>query len=88
VTDRKTPAPGVIREAARNPGGKVYEVAPGFGMGGSMPPETIKGWWTVGPDGQIVGDFTPNPDFDPAKVPKPAAPLNSASKPPRIIIKR
>ena len=90
MTEKKLPTSGAIREAARNPNGKVLEVASGWGAtaGRAIPSEAIKGHWRVDAHGQIEGDFVPNPDFDPARVPPPPILPTSGSKPPPLVIKR
>jgi hypothetical protein len=36
-----------------------------YGPDDAVPPTAIRGAWKVGDDGQIVGDFLPNPVFEP-----------------------
>lgn len=57
------PMPGEIAEATRNPGGWVYRISGAYDPNDGVPPEAIVGAWKVGDDGQIVGDFMPNPNF-------------------------
>ena len=57
------PEAGELAEAARNPGGWVYRIAGAYSPHDRVPPEAIVGAWKVGDDGQIVGDFMPNPNF-------------------------
>jgi hypothetical protein len=61
-----TPEPGEIEEATRHPGGWVYRIAGNYGPDDGVPPEAIAGAWKVDGTGQIVGDFKPNPNFDPS----------------------
>jgi hypothetical protein len=90
MDEKKVPTSGLIREAARNPGGWVLEVASGWGTtpGQKLPPEAIKGRWKVDATGRIEGDFIPNPDFDPARVPTPPLPPRAGGAPPPVVIKR
>ena len=64
MTSNKVPAPGAILEAKKNPGGWVYEIAPGYDPEGGAPKEAILGAWRVNPHGEIEGDFQANPNFD------------------------
>jgi len=75
--------------AKQHPGGWVHEVDGGFGAGGAAPPEAIIGSWKVDDHGNIVGEFVPNPRYDPSKWP-PAPSLNqtTGSRPPPLILKR
>ena len=57
------PEAGEIAEAARNPGGWVYRISGDYGPNDRVPPEAIVGAWKVADDGQIVGNFMPNPNF-------------------------
>ena len=57
------PEASEIAEAARNPGGWVYRISGDYGANDRVPPEAIVGAWKVGDDGQILGDFVPNPNF-------------------------
>lgn len=56
-------------EAKANPGGCVYVIVGKFGPNDAVPREFIKGAWKVNDEGEIVGDFIPNPNFG---KPKPA----------------
>lgn len=64
MSNLKRPAAGAIAEAANNPGGWVYEIGEGLDPNGAIPPQAIIGAWQVGPDGKIVGEFKPNPNYD------------------------
>jgi hypothetical protein len=59
---RRRPAEGLVAEAARNPGGWVYEIDGEWvdDPNGYVPPEAIRGGWQVDDAGQITGDFVPN----------------------------
>ena len=53
-------------EAKANPGGWVYEIGGGYNSTEAVPPQAIKGAWKVDDNGEIVGDFVPNPKYDPS----------------------
>lgn len=63
------PFAGEIEEAKRVPNGWVYRIAEQFGSNDPVPREAIVGAWKVDGQGQIVGDFVPNPNYDPKKCP-------------------
>lgn len=65
----KTPGAGAVAEAAKNPGGWVYEIAGGLDPNGAVPPEAIVGAWKVDDAGKIVGEFKANPKYDSARFP-------------------
>jgi len=69
MSSAKTPPPAAIAEAARHPGGWLYELALGFGPDDATPPEAVVGAWKVSDEGKIVGDFIPNPNHDPIRWP-------------------
>ena len=50
-------------EAKANPGGYVYAIVGQFGPNDVIPREFIKGGWAVNANGEIVGDFIPNPNY-------------------------
>jgi hypothetical protein len=52
-------------EAKSHPGGWVYAIEDKFGPNDAVPPEAIKGAWAVDANGEIVGDFVPNPNYCP-----------------------
>jgi hypothetical protein len=52
------PEPGEVAEAAGNPGGWVYRISGFYGPDDRVP-------WKVDENGMIIGDFLPNPNFDP-----------------------
>jgi hypothetical protein len=54
----------LIAEAMTKPGGWVYEIVGEFGPDDAVPPTAIRGAWKVYDDGEIVGDFLPNPVFE------------------------
>ncbi|MDQ0465245.1 hypothetical protein QO010_003032 [Caulobacter ginsengisoli] len=53
-------------EAKANPGGWVYEIGGGYDAVEAVPPQAIKGAWKVDDQGEITGEYKPNPNFDPA----------------------
>jgi hypothetical protein len=67
VPNKIRPYQGEIEEAARHPNGWVYCIAGKFDPNGAIPPEAIAGAWKVDAAGKIVGDFVPNPKYDPKK---------------------
>jgi hypothetical protein len=58
-------SPKLVAEAKTRPGGWVYEVVGNFRPEDAVPPDAIRGAWKVDVDGEIVGDFIPNPSFNP-----------------------
>jgi hypothetical protein len=62
-TENILPGPQEIEEAKRNPDGWVYRISGSYGPTEAVPPEAIVGAWKVDKDGNIVGDFIPNPKF-------------------------
>jgi hypothetical protein len=63
MTERRVPPPEALEEAARVPGGWVYEVNGRYGPDDTIPPERIRGAWRVLPDGTLSGEFEPNPRY-------------------------
>lgn len=61
----KVPDERLRLTARRYPGGWVYEVVGDFGDDDAVPPEAIRGAWKVNEEGEIVGDFVPNPNYLP-----------------------
>jgi hypothetical protein len=55
----------LVAEAARYPGGWVYEIVPGYDPQGTVPAEAIIGAWKVDDAGRLTGEFTPNPNHRP-----------------------
>lgn len=60
---RKDLPPALVAEAKSRPGGWVYEIVGDYQHDDAVPPEAIRGAWKVDGEGQIVGDFMPNPNF-------------------------
>lgn len=54
-------------EAVRLGGGWVYEIdgAQVDDPDGAVSPSAIKGAWQIGADGEVVGEFRPNPNYRP-----------------------
>ncbi len=57
------PTDAARAEARQNPGGWVYAIDEIYGPDGAVPPEGIKGAWRVDENGEIVGEFIPNPNY-------------------------
>jgi len=53
----------LTREAKRNPNGWVYKIDGDFGHADPVPPEAIAGAWKINSNGEIEGDFIPNPNY-------------------------
>lgn len=52
-----------MAEAKSNPNGWVYAIDARYDQNGGVPPEAVQGAWCVNEDGEIVGDFIPNPNY-------------------------
>jgi hypothetical protein len=65
VADPRDLPPALIAEAKTKPGGWVYEITGDYGPDDAVPPTAVRGAWKVGDNGQIVGDFLPNPVYEP-----------------------
>ena len=50
-------------EARANPGTWIYAVDPGFEGSANVPPQGIVGAWRSDEEGQLSGEFTPNPSY-------------------------
>ena len=59
----QAPTDDARKEAKQNPGGWVYKIAGDFGPEDAVPPEAIVGAWQVDDDGNITGEFIPNPNY-------------------------
>ena len=55
----------VIRSAKENPNGWVYKIEGSFGSNDQIPPENIVGAWKVNGNGNLTGEFLPNPKYRP-----------------------
>jgi hypothetical protein len=64
-TSNPTITPALIAEAKRQPNGWVYAIDGVSDPNGAVPPERIRGAWKVDANGEIKGDFIPNPDYRP-----------------------
>ncbi|MCP4083664.1 MAG: hypothetical protein GY745_01195 [Actinomycetia bacterium] len=53
----------MLAEAARLPGGTVYEIDSRFDRDGAVPAHAIVRGWTVGPDGRPTGEHVDNPGY-------------------------
>jgi hypothetical protein len=57
------PTSEAMAEARNNPDGWVYVVVGDYDPDGAVPSEAIAGAWKVDVNGEIVGDFIPNPKY-------------------------
>jgi hypothetical protein len=64
-SDGPTPDAAAIAEAKRNPNGWVYAMDGIADPNGAVPPERIRGAWKVNANGEIEGEFMPNPNYRP-----------------------
>ena len=61
-----SPTDEARREAKENPGGWVYQIDCDHGPDVAVPGEAIVGAWQVDENGEIIGDFLPNPNYVPS----------------------
>jgi hypothetical protein len=54
-------------EARRNPNGYVYVIEGKFAPDDPVPPDAIVGAWKVDGEGEIVGEFIANPNYQRTK---------------------
>jgi hypothetical protein len=59
------PTQEAIAQANLNPGGWVLVVDGYMGPADQVPPERVQGAWKVDPEGNITGEFIPNPRYLP-----------------------
>jgi hypothetical protein len=59
------PTPQAIAQAKLSPGGWVLVVDGYTGPPETVPPARIRGAWKVDTNGNITGDFMPNPRYRP-----------------------
>lgn len=52
-----------LQEAKNWPNGYVYRVDPAYDPDGEVPACAIEGAWPVDAQGDISGEFLPNPDY-------------------------
>ncbi len=64
------PTPEARAEGKLNRGGWVYAIEGDYGPNDAVPPHVIKGAWKVDDDGELDGDFIPNPNFTGRTVPE------------------
>ena len=60
---KRRPPPAAVEEAKSRRNGWVYEIDGSYGPNDAVPPDAIRGAWKVDGDGNIVGDFIPNPNY-------------------------
>jgi hypothetical protein len=65
------PLAGEVAEAKLYPNGRVYRIAGHFTDDQRVPPAAIVGAWQVDADGEIVGNFIRNPNYDSSLWPSP-----------------
>lgn len=71
--DGRSPAPSgapaitdaLRAEARSHPGEWVYAIDPGFEGSGNVPPQGVVGAWQSDENGELSGDFVPNPNYLP-----------------------
>ncbi|WBQ02438.1 hypothetical protein [Kribbella sp. CA-293567] len=65
----RTPPPELAAEAARRPGGWVYEIDGELvdDPNGYVPPEAIRGGWKVDDTGRATGEYVPNDKHGPVQ---------------------
>lgn len=63
------PSPGEVAEAKRHPNGWVYRIAGKFHDNERIPAEAVVGAWQVDANGNIIGSFVPNENYDAKKWP-------------------
>lgn len=62
---KRKPPPELVAEAARYPGGWVYEIDASMVADpyGEVPPEAIMGAWKVDDQGRLTGEHQVNPRY-------------------------
>ena len=55
----------VIKAARENANGWVYKIEGSFGPTEHVPPEAVVGAWKVNANGNLTGEFMPNPKYKP-----------------------
>ncbi len=63
MSRKSNPPVELEAEAARTPGGWVYEIIGEFGPDEGVPPSAIKGAWKVDDAGHLTGEYELNPNF-------------------------
>lgn len=63
VPDQHQLPAALVAEARTKPGGWVYEIVGDYGPQDAVPPSAVRGAWRVNDNGEVVGDFVPNPNF-------------------------
>jgi hypothetical protein len=57
------PSPEAHEEAKRWPNAQVYKIDGTFGPDEAVPPDRIVGCWKTDSEGNIIGEFIPNPNY-------------------------
>lgn len=65
MTGHRDLPPALIAAAKTKPGGWVYVIVGDYGPHDAVPPTAIRGAWKVDDNGEVTGDFIPNPAFEP-----------------------
>ncbi len=55
----------VRRKARATGGGWYYEIVGSYSDNDAVPPSAIKGAWRLDADGNLTGEYRPNPNFKP-----------------------
>jgi hypothetical protein len=61
------PSEQAIQAARSSPNGWVYQIDTSYPSSLKTPPEAILGAWKVNFNGDIIGNFIPNPNYKPIK---------------------
>lgn len=67
IYKKDKPSDQVLQQAKQNPNGWVYQIEGQYAPGKPIPPSAIVGAWKVDSSGNIIGDFIPNPNYNPKK---------------------
>jgi hypothetical protein len=63
MNEKIKPSIEVIHQARLFPNGWIYKVEGNYSDHRHIPPEHIQGAWKVDSNGNIEGDFIPNPNY-------------------------
>jgi hypothetical protein len=65
MNSKPNPSKEVVEQARLHPNEWIYQVEGDFAPEETVPPEAIVGAWSVDHEGNIKGDFVPNPNYAP-----------------------